>query len=81
MWAQSATTKKFLQQLLTLKRNRLPDGRSINTVHYIVRDPIFYRWHTHIEDLAQEFRDLKFSSYKEDDLRLSEDVRKVLSQL
>ena len=21
------------------------------------RDPIFYRWHTHIEDLIQEFRD------------------------
>ena len=23
------------------------------------RDPIFYRWHAHIEDIAQQFRDTK----------------------
>ena len=25
------------------------------------RDPIFYRWHTHIEEIVQQFRDMKMA--------------------
>ena len=46
----------------------------------IARDPIFYRWHTHMEDLMQEFRDKKFPSYRKADFELSDGVRKVTSQ-
>ena len=41
------------------------------------RDPVFYRWHSHIEDLAQEFRDSKMPPYREEDFTLSGDVREV----
>jgi len=37
------------------------------------RDPIFYRWHAHIEDIAQQFRDTK-PLYKESDFLLYDGV-------
>ena len=42
-----------------------------------VRDPIFYRWHAHIEDLVQEYRDKKLPPYTEHDFTLGDGVRKV----
>ena len=28
------------------------------------RDPIFYRWHAHIEDIVQQYRDTRLPAYK-----------------
>ena len=47
----------------------------------IVRDPIFYRWHSYMEDLVQQFRDKKLPSYTNRDFLLSDDVREVTTQL
>merc|ERR1712155_86459 len=41
------------------------------------RDPIFYRWHGHLEDLNQQFRDTKLPTYKEEDFQLTQGVRVV----
>ena len=41
------------------------------------RDPIFYRWHLHLEELNQQFRDTKLPTYKEEDFQLTQGVRVV----
>ena len=41
------------------------------------RDPLFYRLHTHYEDLAQQFRDTRLSSYSSRDFILSAGVSVV----
>ena len=41
------------------------------------RDPIFYRWHTHVEDLLQNFRDTKLAVYEQSDFLLSDGVEVV----
>ena len=41
------------------------------------RDPIFYRWHGHLEELVQQFRDTKLPTYKEEDFQLTQGVRVV----
>ena len=51
----------------------LPSGLGIMAfTAYSARDPIFYRWHTHLEDVAQEFRDKKHPVYTRNDFALSE---------
>merc|ERR1719244_440154 len=37
------------------------------------RDPIFYRWHGHLEELMQQFRD-KQEKYTKQDFQLSDEV-------
>ena len=47
-------------------------------MHYselAARDPIFYQWHSHLEDLVQEYKDSKFSPYKESDFHLNENLK------
>ena len=41
------------------------------------RDPIFYRWHGHLEDLNQQFRDTKLPKYNISDFQLTQGVRVV----
>jgi len=41
------------------------------------RDPVFYRWHGHIDDLAQEFRDRHLTPYGERDFDLSDNLEIV----
>ena len=41
------------------------------------RDPIFYRWHGHLEELVQQFRDTKLPTYKEEDFQLTQGVKVV----
>ena len=41
------------------------------------RDPIFYRWHGHLEELNQQFRDTKLPTYKEEDFQLTQGVKVV----
>ena len=38
------------------------------------RDPIFYRWHKHVEELLQDFRDKKLPAYEQTDFPLSDGV-------
>ena len=38
------------------------------------RDPIFYRWHGHIEDIIQKYRDTKLPSYTLDDFALQDRI-------
>ena len=45
------------------------------------RDPIFYRWHTHNEDLAQEYRDKRLPPYTKDDFKLGDEIRKTVSSI
>ena len=44
------------------------------------RDPIFYRWHSHVEDICQQYRDNKLPSYSKADFTLSDGVRIVGSE-
>ena len=39
------------------------------------RDPVFYRWHQHIEDIVQEFRDKKLGKYELTDFALSDNIK------
>ena len=41
------------------------------------RDTIFYRWHGHLEDLNQQFRDTKLPKYNISDFQLTQGVRVV----
>ena len=41
------------------------------------RDPIFYRWHGHLEDLNQQYRDTKLPKYNISDFQLTQGVRVV----
>merc|ERR1712142_698647 len=41
------------------------------------RDSIFWRWHTHLEDIMQEFRDTRFERYTTADFSLSKGVKVV----
>ena len=41
------------------------------------RDPIFYRWHLHLEELNQQFRDKKLPKYKKEDFQLTQGVKVV----
>lgn len=43
------------------------------------RDPIFYRWHSLIENMGQQYRDNKLPSYSKEDFKLSDGIRRVLS--
>ena len=36
------------------------------------RDPIFYRWHGHIEDIMQKYRDTKLPRYSLEDFALTD---------
>ena len=38
------------------------------------RDPIFYRWHGHIEDIMQKYRDTKLPRYSLEDFALTDDI-------
>jgi len=38
------------------------------------REPTFYRWHTHMENIVQQFRNKKFLKYKKRDFHLSGDI-------
>ena len=38
------------------------------------RDPVFYRWHGHLEQIMQRFRDEKLPSYSLDDFALADRV-------
>merc|ERR1711974_3280 len=38
------------------------------------RDPVFYRWHGHMENLMQKFRDERLPAYKKEDFVLSGEV-------
>jgi len=38
------------------------------------RDPVFYRWHGHLEDLIQQFRDTHLPLYRKTDFQVSDDV-------
>ena len=38
------------------------------------RDPIFYRWHGHIEDIMQKYRDTKLPRYTLDDFALKDGI-------
>ena len=49
----------------------------IGTTAMAGRDPIFYRWHLHLEELNQQFRDTKLPTYKEEDFQLTQGVRVV----
>merc|ERR1712142_399242 len=39
------------------------------------RDPIFYRWHCHLEDIVQEYRDKYLPVYREHEFELEDDVQ------
>ena len=39
------------------------------------RDPIFYRWHRHLEQLMQRWRDLKLPIYTREDFQLSDGIQ------
>ena len=39
------------------------------------RDPIFYRWHQHIEDLIQQFKDKRLQKYSLKDFKLENGVK------
>ena len=41
------------------------------------RDTIFYRWHGHLEELNQQFRDKKLPKYKKEDFQLTQGVKVV----
>ena len=41
------------------------------------RDPIFYRWHNHLEDILQKFRDTKMPTYSRDDFPLRDEIEVV----
>ena len=41
------------------------------------REPIFYRWHGHLEDLMQEYRDTKLPKYPKHEFNLQDDVKVV----
>ena len=41
------------------------------------REPIFYRWHGHLEDLMQEYRDTKLPKYPKHEFNLPDDVKVV----
>ena len=56
----------------TLPTDQFPSGIGMMAFSEVsARDPIFYRWHTHIEDIVQEFRDKKFPAYTRNDFALS----------
>jgi len=38
------------------------------------RDPVFYRWHRHLEQIMQRFRDEKLPSYSLDDFALADGI-------
>ena len=38
------------------------------------RDPVFYKWHGHLEEELQKFRDAKLSKYVLEDFSLQNDV-------
>lgn len=38
------------------------------------RDPIFYRWHRHVEELLQDFRDRKLAAYDQTNFPLADGV-------
>lgn len=53
-----------------------PEGRSGMTFDAVsARDPIFYRWHGHLENLMQQFRDRKFPEYTLQDFGLDDGIR------
>ena len=53
-----------------------PQGRSGMTFDAVsARDPIFYRWHGHMENLMQQFRDRKMPEYSLQDFGLDDGVR------
>ena len=53
-----------------------PEGRSGMTFDAVsARDPIFYRWHGHLENLMQQFRDAKMPPYTLQDFALDDEVK------
>jgi len=38
------------------------------------RDPVFYRWHTHLENIAQKYRDMMFLKYQKKDFEVGDDL-------
>ena len=51
------------------------EGRSGMTFDAVsARDPIFYRWHGHLENLMQQFRDRKMPEYTLQDFGLDDGV-------
>ena len=55
-----------------------PEHESLMTFDVMsARDTIFYRWHGHLEELNQQFRDTKLPTYKEEDFQLTQGVRVV----
>ena len=47
----------------------------MNTAEMSGRDPMFYRWHTHLGNLDQEYRDKRLPSYQLRDFPLSDGIK------
>ena len=46
-------------------------------MHYselAARDPVFYQWHGHLEDLVQQYRESKLPQHQESDFHLNENI-------
>ena len=55
-----------------------PEHESLMTFDVMsARDTIFYRWHGHLEELNQQFRDKKLPKYKKEDFQLTQGVKVV----
>ena len=78
--AAKAMTQVFHNEGHTIVAENCKTSRKSNGMafsHVSARDPIFYRWHGHCEDLLQQYRDRKLAPYSYYDFNLGDGVRVI----